>query len=160
MGISNISRSFLLYQLHTTMQLRLKAESHHWWLWNELLFLVHLKIPISSSQTRDEILKERRIKSAGRRNFSCYPMVKSLNEEILRIGDCVPATSSVFVSVDKGRIPSSCYPLPQLKNMKGRAKVSECLTDDPMNPASHLSSKPQAALEIMFFLWKIKPSSS
>lgn len=79
-------------------------------------------------------------------------MVKSLNEEILRIGDCVPGTSSVFVSVDKGRIPSSCYPLPQLKNMKGRAKVSECLTDDPMNPASHLSPKPQAALEIMFFL--------
>lgn len=112
MGISNISRFFLLCQLRITMQLRLKAESHHWWLWNELLFLVHFKIPISSSQTRDEILKERRIESAGRRNFSCYPTVKSLNERILRIGDCVPATSAVFVSVDKGRIPSSCYPLP------------------------------------------------
>lgn len=145
MGISNTSKSFLFYQLHIKMQLRLMAESHRWWLWNELLFLVHFQPPISPAEARAEILKKTRIESADRRNCSCYPKVKSLNEGTSRMGDCIRTTSAVFLSVDTGRTPSSCYTFPQMayspKNMKSRAEVPECLTDAPrpQQPIFHQS---------------------
>lgn len=126
------------------MQLRLMAERHHRWLWNELLFLVHFKTPISTSEARAEILKKTRIELAERRNCSCYPKVTSLNEETLRVRDCVGATSAVFVSVDTGRTPSSCYTFPQTyspKPMKNRAEIPECLADAPRSqqPIFHRS---------------------
>lgn len=135
MGIANTPKSFLFHQLHIKMQLRLTAESHHWWLWNELLILVHFNTLIRPAEAHAEILKKTRNGVAEKINCSCYPKVTSLNKGTSRVGDWVHTTSTVFLSVDTRRTPSSCYIFPQTyyspNPKKSRAEVPECLTDAP-----------------------------
>lgn len=144
MGISNTSKPFLFYQLHIKMQLWLMAESHHRWLWNQLLFLVLFKTPISPAEARAEIFKKTRNESAEKRNCFCYPKVKSLNEHwgwetvyVLHV-----LSSSLWIQGEHHLVatdfPQTCY---SPKTMKSRAEVPQCLTDAPrpQQPIFHQS---------------------